>query len=121
MTFSLVTTRHLRDGTGASGTMPTREPAPTVVASWGSWTPTWLSSSRSLSLDAGKRDYLRIAGEGPLAKGGAGGDLPEYIGAVPPGPAPLAGDWLSRLREAAMADNLPALAQCARTSGIPVR
>lgn len=43
-------------------------------------------------------EYLRIKADGPLAKSGAGGSLPNYIGALPPGPAPKAGDWLTRLR-----------------------
>jgi tetratricopeptide (TPR) repeat protein len=41
--------------------------------------------------------YLRIAADSPLATGGAGGDLPRYIGAFPPGPAPKDGDWFTRL------------------------
>jgi hypothetical protein len=39
-----------------------------------------------LSLDPEDANYLRIAADGPLATGGAGGDLPSYFGAFPPGP-----------------------------------
>jgi hypothetical protein len=53
-----------------------------------------------LSDDPVQRDYARIAADGPSAKGGAGGDLPAYIGALPPGPAPEQGDWFSRLQSA---------------------
>lgn len=41
--------------------------------------------------------YLRIAGDSPLATAGIDGDLPKYIGAFPPGPAPKDGDWFTRL------------------------
>ncbi|HTU89116.1 MAG TPA: protein kinase [Gemmataceae bacterium] len=51
-----------------------------------------------LSMDLGNRDYLRILADSPLAKGGAGGAWPSYIGALPPGPAPKDGDWFTRLR-----------------------
>jgi hypothetical protein len=54
-----------------------------------------------LSIDWREGDFLRIAADGPLAKSGAGGDLPEYIGALPPGPAPKKGDWLTRLLDSA--------------------
>jgi len=37
-----------------------------------------------LSHDASDPAYLRPAADSPLAKGGAGGDLPSYVGAVPP-------------------------------------
>jgi ribosomal protein S27E len=52
-----------------------------------------------LSLDPSHPDFLRIAADGPAAKGGAGGAWPSYIGAFPPGPAPKDGDWFTRLRE----------------------
>ncbi|HTU23360.1 MAG TPA: protein kinase, partial [Gemmataceae bacterium] len=52
-----------------------------------------------LSLDPSHPDYLRIAADGPAAKGGAGGAWPSYIGALPPGPAPKDGDWFTRLRQ----------------------
>ncbi|HVA50298.1 MAG TPA: protein kinase [Pirellulales bacterium] len=52
-----------------------------------------------LSTEPGGRDYARIPADGPLASGGAGGDLPDYVGALPPGPAPKEGDWFTRLRE----------------------
>lgn len=44
-------------------------------------------------------DYLRIENDDPLARAGAGGDWPNYIGALPPGPAPVGGDWFTKLRE----------------------
>ncbi len=52
-----------------------------------------------LSLDPADRNYLRLPAESPLAKGGAGGAWPSYVGALPPGPAPKEGDWFTRLRE----------------------
>ncbi|HVX13044.1 MAG TPA: protein kinase [Pirellulales bacterium] len=52
-----------------------------------------------LSRDPAERDYARIPADGPLATGGAGGDWPDYIGALPPGPAPQEGDWFTRVRE----------------------
>ncbi|HEX7379048.1 MAG TPA: hypothetical protein VF278_18140, partial [Pirellulales bacterium] len=52
-----------------------------------------------LSLDPADRNYLRIPADGPQATGGAGGELPTYMGALPPGPAPKEGDWFTRLRE----------------------
>jgi hypothetical protein len=48
-----------------------------------------------LSIDPSARDFARIAEDGALARGGAGGDWPTYIGALPPGPAPKEGDWLT--------------------------
>ena len=53
-----------------------------------------------LSSDPTHADYLRIAADGPLATGGVGGDLPEYIGPLPPGPPPKDGDWFTRLLSA---------------------
>jgi serine/threonine protein kinase/pectin methylesterase-like acyl-CoA thioesterase len=57
-------------------------------------------------------DFLRLKLDDPAAAGGAGGEWPRYIGALPPGPAPQSGDWFTRLREhwgvvspAAVADN----------------
>jgi hypothetical protein len=44
-------------------------------------------------------DYLRLASDSPLARCGAGGAWPSYVGALPPGPAPKGGDWFTRLRE----------------------
>lgn len=41
--------------------------------------------------------YRRLPADGPLASAGVGGDLPRYIGPVPPGPVPKGDDWLSRL------------------------
>jgi hypothetical protein len=52
-----------------------------------------------LSSDATSRDYPRIPADSPLAKQSPGGELPGYIGALPPGPAPREGDWFTRLRE----------------------
>lgn len=46
-----------------------------------------------------ERDYLRIPMDDPLAKAGAGGALPEYLGALVPGPAPKEGDWFTQLLE----------------------
>jgi len=40
--------------------------------------------------------FGRIPLEGPLATSGAADDLPSYIGAVPPGPPPDDGDWLTQ-------------------------
>jgi WD40 repeat protein/regulation of enolase protein 1 (concanavalin A-like superfamily) len=54
-----------------------------------------------LSDKPGDPNYFRIAADSPLATAGAGGDLPKYIGALPPGPAPKEGDWFTRLLAAA--------------------
>lgn len=51
-----------------------------------------------LSTNPADQNYFRIPAESPLATGGAGGDLPTYIGALPPGPAPKDGDWFTRLQ-----------------------
>lgn len=56
-------------------------------------------SQRFLANDSREENDLRIALDGPLADSGAGGDLPVYIGALPPGPAPPEGDWFTRLQE----------------------
>jgi hypothetical protein len=50
-----------------------------------------------LSEDEKAGGFLRVAADSPLATGGAEGDLPKYIGALPPGP-PTDDDWLARLR-----------------------
>jgi serine/threonine protein kinase len=66
---------------------------------------------RFLSKVPQERDYLRIPADDPLAKAGAGGALPEYLGALVPGPAPKEGDWFSRLHERWLkADKRPAAA-----------
>ncbi|MCH7725457.1 MAG: protein kinase, partial [Planctomycetes bacterium] len=44
-----------------------------------------------LSNDPPAADYARIAANSVLATAGAGGELPNYIGALPPGPAPADG------------------------------
>lgn len=54
-----------------------------------------------LTLDSNDVNFLRIASDGPLARNGSGGDLPNYFGAFPPGPAPKEGDWFTRLQERA--------------------
>jgi hypothetical protein len=52
-----------------------------------------------LSTDESHRDFLRLPATSPAATGGAGGDQPTYLGALPPGPAPPDGDWFTRLME----------------------
>ncbi|HQU42313.1 MAG TPA: hypothetical protein PK867_05850, partial [Pirellulales bacterium] len=52
-----------------------------------------------LSINPGDKDYLRVGGDGAVAKGGAGGAWPTYVGALRPGPAPKDGDWFTRLRD----------------------
>ncbi|OYV86417.1 MAG: hypothetical protein B7Z73_11785, partial [Planctomycetia bacterium 21-64-5] len=49
-----------------------------------------------LSREAGSVDYLRLAADSDEAHRGTGGVWPDYIGALPPGPAPKDGDWLTR-------------------------
>jgi WD40 repeat protein len=56
-----------------------------------------------LSDDQASADFLRIPADGPLATGGVGGDLPDYIGALEPGPA-TENDWFARLRARAQAE-----------------
>jgi hypothetical protein len=58
-----------------------------------------LAEPKFLSMDPLSPDYLRLPSDSPLAKGGAGGSWPNYLGALPPGPAPKEGDWFTRLRE----------------------
>lgn len=50
-----------------------------------------------VSVDRQDPQYLRMAADSPLRTAGAGGDLPAYVGALPPGPAPNGGDWFTRL------------------------
>ncbi len=52
-----------------------------------------------LSLVKANREYLRLRPDNAAAQGGVGGHWPTYLGALPPGPAPEAGDWFTRLRE----------------------
>ncbi len=52
-----------------------------------------------LANDPSDREYLRLSADTPLATAGAGGDVPNYVGALSPGPAPKDGDWFTRLRE----------------------
>jgi serine/threonine protein kinase len=59
-------------------------------------TPTFLSGLSGNSIDA---NYLRIASDSDEARRGAGGAWPDYLGALPPGPAPKDGDWFTRLIE----------------------
>lgn len=42
-------------------------------------------------------NFLRVSPEDPMANSGAAGDLPGYIGPLPPGRAPEQGDWFTRL------------------------
>jgi hypothetical protein len=58
-----------------------------------------VAEPKFLSLDPQHPDYLRLPADSPLAKGGAGGEWPSYVGALPPGPAPKEGDWFTRLRQ----------------------
>lgn len=51
-----------------------------------------------LALDEGDPNYYRIEQNGALARAGAGGKLPAYIGALAPGIEPREGDWFSRFR-----------------------
>lgn len=52
-----------------------------------------------LSLDPTAPNAWRIPIDSVQATAGAGGDLPTYMGALPPGPAPKDGDWFTRLQE----------------------
>ena len=47
-----------------------------------------VSETKFLSTNPADPNYLRIPADSPLATGGAGGDLPNYIGPCRPGPAP---------------------------------
>jgi hypothetical protein len=64
-----------------------RAPAPRDRA-FGQWVrspkDTVVEKIKLLSLDPQNTHFLRPARESPLATGGAGGDLPGYVGAVPP-------------------------------------
>jgi hypothetical protein len=60
----------------------------------------FVARPKFLSDEPSDRDYLRIAAESEEAHRGAGGDWPAYLGALPPGPAPAEGDWLTRWIEA---------------------
>jgi hypothetical protein len=52
-----------------------------------------------LSTDPADVQFLRIPAEGPLSKPMESDGGPNYVGALPPGPAPADGDWFTRLRE----------------------
>ena len=56
----------------------------------------FVAKPQFLSRDAASPDYLRLASDSEDARRGAGGDWPRYVGALPPGPAPAEGDWLTR-------------------------
>jgi hypothetical protein len=56
-----------------------------------------ITQKQFVSVDPKNSDFFRIASDSPLATAGAGGHLPNYIGAFPPGPAPKEGDWFTRL------------------------
>lgn len=56
-----------------------------------------LIDAKFLSLDPADRNYMRLPLDSPLAN--AGTAAKSYLGALPPGPAPKAGDWFTRLRE----------------------
>jgi serine/threonine protein kinase/tetratricopeptide (TPR) repeat protein len=60
----------------------------------------FVTAAQFLSADLNNPHYLRIAPESPLATSGAGGELPRYVGAFPPGPPPQVGDWFTRLNVA---------------------
>ena len=57
-----------------------------------------IEASPIVSANPADADFLRIGRHSSLATAGAGGDLPKYIGALPPGPAPKEGDWFTRLQ-----------------------
>ncbi len=76
------------------------EPKPsTQYESWPTGPRDLILTEQFLSDEPNSADYLRIAADGPLAAGGAGGDLPSYFGAFPPGPSPKEGDWFTRMLE----------------------
>lgn len=56
----------------------------------------FVGEPRFLSRDPTDPDYLRIASGSDEAHRGTGGAWPAYLGALPPGPAPADGDWLTR-------------------------
>lgn len=56
-----------------------------------------LGVPRLLSHNIASRDFGRISDGDSLAHRGLGGEWPSYVGALPPGPAPQDGDWLTRL------------------------
>jgi len=68
-------------------------------SSWPTGPRDVILAEQFLSVEPKDADYLRIAANGPLATGGAGGDLPVYFGALPPGPPPKEEDWFTRMLE----------------------
>lgn len=57
-----------------------------------------LAAPMLYSLKPQSPKYARLKPDSPGAKSGAaGGALPRYAGALPPGPAPQEGDWFTRL------------------------
>jgi serine/threonine protein kinase len=58
-----------------------------------------------LSVNNSDRNYLRLPPDSRFAGRGAAGKWPEYMGALPPGPAPIDGDWFTRLRDRWVTDN----------------
>lgn len=51
-----------------------------------------------LSIDPTSPNAWRFKTDSEQATAGAGGDLPNYLGALPPGEAPPKGDWFTRLQ-----------------------
>jgi hypothetical protein len=52
-----------------------------------------------LSLDSHTNNFVRPKPTGPFNLPSTDGEVPTYIGALPPGPTPLEGDWLTRLQQ----------------------
>ena len=93
------------------GQGPQPTPAGSLVVDHNGYSADWFKSENGMPLgpydvrtapaflatQISNRDFLRIPASSTLATAGAGGDWPAYIGALPPGPAPGLGDWLTRL------------------------
>jgi serine/threonine protein kinase len=58
-----------------------------------------VGGSPLLSSRTSERDYARIEADSRDATAGIGAPWPSYLGALPPGPAPIEGDWFTRLRK----------------------
>lgn len=82
---------------------------PDIVRSWIplSKTSVVTDSIEVLSRDRGTEGFLRPAPDSPLAKGGLGGELPVYAGAVPPvGNEPF--DWERAFKRSLVLSRVPA-------------
>jgi hypothetical protein len=66
-----------------------------------------ISAPEYLSIEPADRNYLRLPADSIASAAGAGGAWTRYLGALPPGPPPEAGDWFTRLQARRLAAMKP--------------